>query len=123
MSKRATNGFIKIEHELMRCPAWLALSIASTVLLLEVWSKHNGRNNGEITYSCREARERFGFGLTRAVASFAELQDKGFIVAMRRGSFNTKTGEHRGTSWRLTMEPFDGKPPTRDYLAWRPSDA
>lgn len=121
MTKR--NGrFVKIDHELLHCQAWLALSLSSAVLLIEIWSRYNGRNNGRIAYSRRQACDRFGFGPARVVAAFAELQDKGFIVAVKRGSFHLGTGEHSGTSWRLTMEPCNATPPTRDYLSWKPRE-
>lgn len=118
MKKKA--GYIKIDRELTRTLAWQALSMGAGWLLIDIWSKHNGFNNGEITYSVREAQRRLGCGRTQAVRFLRELEDKGFIVATRRGSLSWKTGQNRGTAWRLTMEPHKGKPATREYLTWQP---
>ena len=93
-----------------------------TALLIYIWSKHNGRNNGEIGCGRREVQQRFGCGGHTAIKWLHGLRDKGFIVATVRGSFNQKTGGGRTTRWRLTMEgkPSTREPPTREYLSWRP---
>lgn len=114
------KGFLKIDHALMEAPAWQALSDGAGWLLIDLWGRYNGRNNGEIAYSLRETQKRFGWSPKRAVRLFAELEEKGFVVATRRGSFEVKTGAFigRSTTWRLTMLPCDGSPATHDYRTW-----
>jgi hypothetical protein len=119
--KVRANGFIKVDHDLLRTAAWQALSTGETALLLYIWSKHNGRNNGEIGCGRREVQQRFGCGEHTALKWLHGLRDKGFIIATVRGSFNQKTGGGRTTRWRLTMEKCDGQAPTKDYLEWRPA--
>lgn len=123
MTKKSKPGFVHIEPELMRSAAWLALSAGAGWLLIDIWSRHNGHNNGEIVYSQREAQRRFRCAPNTAVRWFAELQDKGFIVATKRGSFEIKDGAFAGraTTWRLTMLPANGKPATHDYRQWSPN--
>lgn len=123
MSKRNANGFIKLDHELLRCAAWQALSAPGIALLIDLWSRHNGHNNGTINYSVTEAQRRLKCGRRQAIRYLKELQDKGFIVSVQRGCFSIKTGQHRGTQWRLTMEACNGQPPTRQYLNWTPQEA
>jgi hypothetical protein len=112
------NGFIKLDHALMRTPAWQSLCPGEMALLLYIWGKHNGTNNGEIGCGRREIQERFGCNPNTAIKWLHGLREKGFIAATVRGSFNQKTGGGRTTRWRLTMEKFDGEPPTREYLSW-----
>jgi DNA-binding MarR family transcriptional regulator len=120
MTKK-TSGFIKLDHEMMRSAAWRALSPGETALLLYIWSKHNGKNNGEIGCGRREIQQRFGCNEHTALKWLHGLRDKGFIAITVRGSFNQKTSGGRTTRWRLTMEKCDGDAPTRDYLSW-PTD-
>ena len=117
------NGFIKLDHALMRTAAWQALSAGEIALLLHIWAKNNGKNNGNIGCGCREVQARFGCSSRTAIKWLHSLRDKGFIVATVRGSFNQKTGGGRTTRWRLTMEKFDGDGPTREYKSWQPQPA
>lgn len=115
--------FIKLEHVLLNSAAWHALSASERALLIHIWSRHNGRNNGDLGCGRREVQQEFGCGDHQAVRWLRNLREKGFIVAATGGSFNRKTGARRATRWRLTMEPCDGKPPTRDYMRWAPGGA
>jgi hypothetical protein len=112
------NGFIKLDHALMRTAAWQSLSGNERALLIYIWAKHTGKNNGNIGCGRREVQKEFGCGVHTAINWLHGLRDKGFIAATVRGSFNQKTGGGRTTRWRLTMEKFDGEPPTREYLSW-----
>jgi hypothetical protein len=121
MIRTKKTSFIKLDHEMMRSAAWHALSPGETALLIYIWGKHNGRNNGEIGCGRREVQRRFGCGEHTALKWLHGLRDKGFIIATVRGSFNQKTGGGRTTRWRLTMEKCEGNAPTKDYLEWRPA--
>jgi hypothetical protein len=92
MSNRA-NCFIKLDHDIVDTAAWLYIAKSgSSKLLIDIWRRHNGKNNGSITYSIRDAQRRFGCSSKTAVMWFRELQELGFIVAEQRGSFSRKTG-------------------------------
>ena len=110
---------IRIHRWLMDSPAWRSLSLGARCLLLEVWNRHNGANNGKISLSVREAMELLGCGRNTPTKWFKELQEKGFLVATRRGSFNLKS--KHATEWRLTMEKCDETPPTREFKNWEPT--
>ncbi len=108
-------GYTKPWHDMQRTPAWHSIMISGSVrLLLEIWLRHNGRNNGQIPYSVREAVQYFECSPKKAVRWFSELQELGFVVATKRGSFQQKTGAFaaRATTWQLTMEPCKGEKPT-----------
>jgi len=117
--KARSKNFIMVQHEIMNTEAWLFIARTGALcLLFEIWRRHNGRNNGRISYSHREAVRSFRCSPKRVVRWFGELQEAGFIVAVHRGSFHQKTGAlvARATTWRLTMESYDGNAPTRDYI-------
>jgi hypothetical protein len=110
------ESFIKLMRRLRRYPAWRAIMRSGAVrLLIEIWWRYNGRNNGAIPYSVDEAAEFLDCSPNTIRRWFRELREAGFIVLMRGGSFHQKTGQHRAREWRLTMEPYLGRPATHDY--------
>ena len=109
-------GFIKVDHALLDSAAWWSLSRGAEKLLLDIWRRHNGKNNGKIPYSQREIVRRFGCSPKTALKWLGELQRAGFLAQVKRGDFHQKTGIGRATTWRLTMERCASKPATRDYL-------
>ncbi len=117
-SKR-TAPFIMLLHWMLNSPAWRSLSLPARCLLLEVWQRYNGQNNGEIAFSVREAARALGVGKNTPTKLFRELEDKGFLKARQRGSFHWKGGE--ATTWELTMEPCGEKPATKEFMSWRPT--
>jgi hypothetical protein len=101
-------------------PAFRALSPVARCVLLELKALYNGRNNGALFLSAREAGRRVGVGRTKAWECLRELQGCGFIRPSRPGGFSWKTGARRGdaTCWELTEFPIgDLKGPgTRDFM-------
>jgi hypothetical protein len=109
------DRFVGLPHYLLRSVAWLALSPNGKAVLLHIWVRHNGANNGQIVYAVREAAE---IGLSRTVAARAldELVELGFLRITRQSAFSLKTKEAR--EWRLTAEPTDGHAATKDFMRW-----
>ena len=68
-------------------------------------------NNGELTLSFTRAAELLGLSKTTVKRAFDELQDKGFIVKQRQGTWYGR----RATEWRVTDLPCSGSPPTREW--------
>ena len=71
-----TERFVKLDHFVTNCMAWLSLSGDAVKLLIAVWRRHNGANNGEISFAVREAEE-IGLGRNKASKAFKELIDRG----------------------------------------------
>ncbi len=113
--RNASERFVALPHYLLRSQAWLTLAPAAKALLIQVWSRHNGMNNGEIAFSVREAAD---IGLTKSVAAraFRELVERGFLSVGRESTFNLKTKEAR--TWRLTAEQTTTEAATRDFMRW-----
>lgn len=113
--------FVKLHRGVTNSPAWRALTCEARCLVLLVWERHNGINNGYIPLSHREARLALGVGNTKTARAFKQAQEHGFLIEREKGSFNWKVGagEGRATEWELSTEPCDGKPAKRLYREWQ----
>ena len=120
---RSAASFIKLDHGLLKCDAWQHLSPDATKVLLDLWSRHNGLNNGTIGYAQRAAHEclcrAYGRQVSRrrATAALQEIQDKGFAVVTKDSTFTTKTKLAR--EWQLTAEKVGDNSPTREFKHWK----
>ena len=114
--------YIKLHRGITKTAAWRSLSPEARSTLIQIWEKHNGSNNGEISYSYRQAKEEVHCGNTKISRAFKELQDKGFLIERRKGSFHQKTdgGARRASEWELTAEPCDGQPAKLNYRSYKP---
>ncbi len=109
---------VRLYHWMLNCTAWRSLSLPARCLLVEVWARYNGQNNGEIGFSVREAAKALGVGKNTAHQAFRELEGKGFLKARQRGSFHWKA--KLATTWQLTAEPCDDLPASKEFMSWRP---
>jgi hypothetical protein len=118
--KRKGNGerFVQLPHYMSGSPAFMTLPGDAVKILLDIWRRHNGVNNGEISYSVREAAE---LGISKSVAArmFAVLEERGFLVKVRNSGFNVKIKIAR--TWRITAERMGDMAATKDYMRWSPN--
>lgn len=112
--------FIKLPHYLTGSLAWRHLSPNGKALLLQVWKRHNGSNNGGISYSVREASDEIGMSRNTAARALIECMEKGFLKARVRSSFQWKS--KRASEWEITAEPCDGKSASKDFMRWVPNE-
>ena len=115
---------MRIYHWERESAAWRSLSPAARCVLIELKALYNGRNNGDLFLSVREAARRVGIGKTLAAKCFRDLIDRGFVRIARQGAFNMKAAARRGdaTSWLLNeFPPGDGMGAgSRDFMRWQP---
>ena len=102
----------------LQCAAYRSLGCQARCLLTELKALFNGRNNGQIAMSVREAMRRLGTGRKLAEKALAELQDRGFIKATVKGSFHCKA--RHATLWRLAEFDCDGQPASKEFMRWSP---
>ena len=95
--------FIMLPRDVVRSEQGQALSPKAGWLLVGLFDRYNGRNNGEIVFSARQAKEWLKCSSMTAHRAFDELEHAGFIEAVERGSFDVKSGRGRATTWRLTF--------------------
>jgi hypothetical protein len=117
--RRRTKGyaarFIALPHYMLRSAAWKTLPANAVKVLLHIWERHNGINNGEISYSVREAEE-IGLSKDQAARALEECISRGFLAITRDSAFSVKTKAAR--LWRLTAEPFRGERATKEFMRW-----
>ncbi|ESY87521.1 hypothetical protein X739_05935 [Mesorhizobium sp. LNHC220B00] len=104
--------FFQVYEWFMRSTAWQAATVYERSLYLEIKRRYNGRNNGAISLSHREAEALLDCSNTAVEKAFKGLQCKGFIKPQQKGSFGWKTTKDgrkqgRATRWRLTELPQD----------------
>lgn len=123
---RGGPAFVQLFHWVRQTDAWRSLSPWSRLLYIELRGRYSGTNNGDIPMSYREAAEILGCSNGPINVAFRELQGRGFIVPVHKGSFNWKvrfTGTGRATTWRLTELSADyperSLTPSYEFKAWK----
>src|SRR5690348_12774141 len=116
--------YVALYRYVLETAAFRALSGNACKLLVLVAIRHDGHNNGRISFSVREAAEQVGCAINTAARLFSELQDKGFLELNERGSF-TRKNRHAST-WRVTFFPSrddHGSPQRGDrpFTRWMPA--
>lgn len=114
--------FAGIPHEILLSPAYRALDTVARALLLELVMIENGRNNGSLWLSVKDAVDRLGMSDARPIIrSFEMLQLVGLIVVTKEAHFSIKAAEtSRARCWRLSWLPGDGKPPSSEWQSYQP---
>jgi len=120
-------AFVQLFHWVRQTDAWRSLSPWTRLLYIEIRARYSGGNNGDISMSYREAAEILGCSNGPIIAAFRELQERGFIIPVQKGSFSWKVrfqGSGRATTWRLTELPADyperSLTPSYEFKAWVP---
>jgi hypothetical protein len=113
---------VRICHYMMDTAAWKSLGAIPRAIYLDMASRYAGygSNNGKIVYSVRCATREFSIGPATAKRGLDALQDRGFIVATKRGAFSLK--RPHASEWRLTEFPSDVSKDmaTKDFMTWTP---
>ena len=106
-------------HWVLKSPAWLTMSSNGKSVVIDVWLRHKGYNNGEIPYAVRDGK---AIGLSRGTTARAldEAIKRGFLEVTRVSSFTVKSRDAR--EFRITAEPVGDKPATKDFMSWPKSE-
>ncbi len=123
------SRFVMLDHRLLESPAYAMLDPVGRCLLVELISLFDGKNNGRIYLSTKDATARLGRSDERAViAAFHLLQAVGLIEQTKGAHFAIKTGEtSRARCWRLSWLVWPECPnrskrfPSLDYLQYQAS--
>lgn len=122
-SRRKAGGakhWVMLEHYLLATPAWRALSANARALYVEVKRRYNGKNNGMISFSARDAGDALNASHHTGARVLQELQQHGFIAVTEQSSFDRKVKIARG--YRLTEARDDRPgleaPPTKEFARW-----
>ena len=116
---KTTGHFVQLHTWMMATEAWRRLKPSSRAVYVEIVARYDGRNNGRLALSARDAARLCNINKDTAVQAFRELIDRGFIECVTPGGFTRKT--RHATEWRLTQHLCDatGAPGTKAYMKWR----
>ena len=109
--------FVPLTHVMMKSTAWRHARPVEKAVLLDLWMRYNGNNNGQIVYAARDG-EKIGISKSVTARALAGLIELGFLRIARDAAFTVKTKEAR--EWILTAEPFNGRAATKDFMRWQP---
>ena len=112
--KRRRERFVCLPNPRLESQAWQDLSPKAVCILIELYRRFNGSNNGEIGLSCREAACVAHCGKGNANRFFQELIEHGFIKLNNKGHYQNR----HASTWILTTEPYEGKAPTNEWKYW-----
>lgn len=111
--------YINLPYAQLKSEAWRSLSGAAVKVWLELHTRFNGGNNGNVRLSMNEAVKALGISKGTAQRAFIELEEKGFIALHNPGNWYNR----RAHEWRLTtkrMHTANGKKiATNEWRHWR----
>jgi hypothetical protein len=112
---KGERGFALVTHEMMDSPAWRGLSCPARAVLLQVWRRYNGRNNGRLAASARDLAAECRLNKDTAVRALKELQEARFLILVTQGGFSRKV--RHAAEYRLVWMPCDvtGAPGERPW--------
>lgn len=111
---------VRLYHWLLNSPAWQSLGAVSRAVYVELSGLYMGSNNGELFMSVREAGSRLNIDKNTAARAFRELEDRGFIRPLQKGSFHWKA--RHATSWVLTEHPVGDVAATKEFMKWKAAE-
>jgi hypothetical protein len=119
--KNPRGRFVMLYADLIESAAWVSLSGNERALYVHIASRYNGKNNGQIPFSAREAVLALHISRATTARALRNLIDRGFITVAKRSGFNLKRGPGRATEYRLTEYPCNvtGEPASCKFKNWR----
>lgn len=111
--RRTDHTFLRLPHYVITSEQWRALSGPAVKFVVELASAYNGRNNGDLSLTRRQALQRGWNSAGTRDRAASEASDAGFVVVTRHG------GRNACTLYAITWEAIDdvGKgviyPPSR----------
>lgn len=117
--KRGAGRHVQLSESLQATEAWADLKPAPRALYIELKRRYNGRNNGNIILSHRDAAKALNVNRNSVGRWFKELEEHGFIK-MTRAPHLGPEGVGRATVWALQECPTsDLKPALNGFRSWR----
>lgn len=117
--KKGAGRFVQLSERLQVTAAWRHLKPGPRALYIEIKRNFNGRNNGRIVLSHRQAAEALGVHRNTVGSWFNALIENGFIRLTTRPHLGPE-GVGKAALLRLTEEACDGRAATREFEAWKP---
>ena len=124
VSKSKGPSFVQLHIWLLRSPAWRDLSPNARCVYLGLKERYNGRNNGEIAFSAREAGAVINASHHTGNRALAELAEHGFVLVTEQSNFDRKVKVARQY---LLTEARDDRPGVsplsmKNFMRWQPEN-
>lgn len=117
--KKGQGGsFTKLDEWFMNSEAWGSLKPAPRALYLELKRLYNGKNNGRIFLSQRDASKKLNIGRDTVSRYFSELINRGFLFETSGHCLGSE-GYGKATQYALTELPLNEKPATKEFMRWK----
>jgi len=119
--KNSRGRFVMLTHDMIKSAAWQSLDGNEQALYVHFASRFDGKNNGRIAFSVREAAQALNISKDTGARTIKVLIDRGLIEIVKRSAFNLKRGPDKATEYRLTEYPCNvtGKAATYKFKKWR----
>ncbi len=114
--RNAYEPFVKLTSNLLDSTAWIEASVEARCIYIAIRQRYNGSNNGEISFSCREAASVIHGSKNTASHKLKELVEHGLIKQAIKGQFRNRWA----STWILTNEVLDNQPATHEWKHWKP---
>jgi len=116
---KTKGGFVMLTEHMMKTAAWAELKPTDIAVYLLIARRYNGRNNGNISLSVREASKLGHMAAGTAQKAFIRLQERGLIQCRKKGAFSVK--QRHATLWELCAQQLrEGVPASHKYQYWQP---
>ena len=111
-----SEQYLSIPYSMAHTPAFRSLGGAALKVWVELRSRYNGYNNGDLSLSLDEGARLLFIAKATVQRAFIELETKGFIKMIKRGQWYGRMA----TTWAITDRSYQGHLATRDWKNWRP---
>ncbi|MDE9449985.1 hypothetical protein J3R80_05825 [Aliiroseovarius sp. Z3] len=116
--KKGAGRFVQLPEWLLASEAWQTMKPGPRALYVELKRQYKGGNNGDLFLSHRDAAKALCVGRDTAAGYFSELIERGFVI-VTKGHCLGPSGVGQSATYALTEEALDGKPATKDFMAWK----
>ena len=119
--KNSRGRFVMLTHDMIKSAAWQSLDGNEQALYVHFASRFDGKNNGRISFSVREAAQALNISKDTGARTIKILIDRSLNERVKRSGFNLKRGPDKAAEYRLTEYPCNvtGRPATYKFKYWR----
>ncbi len=116
--KRGRGRFVQLDEYMQKSPAWATMKPGPRALYIELKRRYNGRNNGKIFLSQRDAAKAINVHRNTVCHYFRELVERGFIRLVEPHALGP-SGIGKASVWALEELPLDGiGPGPKAFMRW-----
>lgn len=117
-NKKGAGRHVQLPEWIQQTEAWATLKPGPRALYIELKRRFNGRNNGRIFFSHRDAAKAVNVHRNTVGQYFDELERRG-LIRMEKGWHLGSDGYGKSAHWTLCEMPtHDGRPPDHSFREW-----